>query len=486
MPEVIRVRLAPSPTGKFHIGTARTALFNYLFARKFDGKFIVRIEDTDKTRSEDTYTKDILSGLRWLGLMWDEGPEVGGGFGPYFQQERTSIYRDYVEKLISENKAYRCYCSNEELEEARKINLANGEPPKYSGKCRHLSAPEREKHQAQGTPYVVRFIVEPQSIVINDLIRGEVQFDANLIGDFIIVRSDQTPLFVLTNVIDDQLMEISHVLRGEEHLPNAAKQILLCEALSFLPPQYGHFPLIFNADRTKMSKRKDPVSVTDDYKAKGYLPEAIVNYLALLGWNPGTDREIFNMHELISEFQIERVGKSPSIFDPDKLLWMNGHYLRNSLVGTVAESAKAFITDDTILKKIKDDPYYYLRVIATAQDRLKILNETEELISLFYQLPKYDKSLLIAKKSNQENALKSINIALEVVKEINILTRDESEAHLRPAARKNNLSDGELLWTVRAALSGKTTSPGVFELLEVLGREESTNRLKKAKKKLIG
>lgn len=484
MAENIRVRLAPSPTGKFHIGTARTALFNFLFARKFEGKFIVRIEDTDKERSEEIYTKDILEGLKWLGLQWDEGPEVGGAFGPYFQQEREGIYEQYIEQLLEEKKAYKCFCSADQLAKERQDQMDRGEAPKYAGTCRHLSEGEIADHEKRGDSFVVRFVVEPQSVMIKDLIRGEVQFDADLFGDFVIVRSDGTPLFVLTNTIDDALMEISHVFRGEEHLPNAAKQILLAQAMNFLPPQYGHFPLIFNADRSKMSKRKDPVSVMDDYRDKGYLPEALINFLALLGWNSGTEQEIYNIDQLIAEFQIERVGKSPSIFDPEKLMWMNGYYIRNSLVGDIALSAKPFIKKQEILEAAAKDPDYFLKVIATVQDRLKTLAEVEEYIAFFYETPDYNADILIPRKSSKENAATALKAAEQAVTDLKSMASDESEVALRTAARDVGLKDGELLWCVRAALTGQEASPGAFEMLEVLGKPEALKRLATARKKL--
>jgi glutamyl-tRNA synthetase len=485
MAENIRVRLAPSPTGKFHIGTARTALFNYLFAKRYGGTFVLRIEDTDKERSNDIHTKDIIDGLLWLELGWDEGPEVGGHFGPYFQQERLSIYEQYINQLLDAKKAYRCFCTAQELTAEREAQQAKKEPPKYSGKCRHLTAQEIDAFERNGRTSVVRFIVEPQSVVVSDLIRGEVTFDSGLFGDFIISRSDGVPTFLFANVIDDRLMEISHVFRGEEHLANTAKQLLLAQALNFLSPQFGHFPLIFNPDRSKMSKRKDPVSVTDDFKAKGYLPEALVNFIALLGWSSGTDREIYTMHELINDFQIERVGKSPSIFDLDKLNWMNGYYIRHSPVGRIASSARQFITDPELGALADADPARYLEVVGLVQDRMKRLDEVQELISFVYIAPKgYAKELLIAKKSTQERTLKAITLSIEALRALETVTLDEIEAALRQAAHANELTDGELLWAVRVALSGLAASPGTFELVEILGRDESIKRLQTAKRKL--
>ncbi|MEK9167448.1 MAG: glutamate--tRNA ligase [Patescibacteria group bacterium] len=484
MAEEIRVRIAPSPTGRFHIGTARTALFNYLFARKFDGKFVVRVEDTDKERHDETSLKDILEGLKWLGMEWDEGPEVEGPYGPYFQQERLGLYEPFTAQLLEKKLAYKCYCTQEELATDREAQESKKLSPKYSGRCRDLTAQEIDKFEREGRTSTIRFAVEPQTVSFEDLIKGKVEFDAGLFGDFVIVRTDGMPLFVFSNVIDDNLMKISHVLRGEEHLVNTAKQILLANALNFLSPQFGHFPLILNPDRSKMSKRKNPVSITDDYKAKGFLPDALVNFIALLGWNPGTDREIFTMRELIDEFEIDRVGKSPSIFDTEKLLWMNGYYIRQKSIGEVASEAQNFIADKELLQKTLDKPDYFLDVIALVHDRLKTLGEIEGLIDYFFVAPSYENSLLIAKKSTKENTLLALKAATAVIAEIKTLALDMVEPALRGAAEDLKIKDGELLWAVRVALSGRDASPGCFELLSVIGKEESLKRLTTAIKKL--
>ncbi|MEK7201931.1 MAG: glutamate--tRNA ligase [Patescibacteria group bacterium] len=484
MADEIRVRIAPSPTGKFHIGTARTALFNYLFAKKFGGKFVVRVEDTDQQRHDDSSLKDILDGLKWLGMDWDEGPEVGGPYGPYFQKERLGLYDPFVLQLIDKKLAYRCYCTPEELAAERESQQSQGSAPKYSGRCRHLSATEIDQFEREHRSSAVRFVVEPQKVSFDDLIKGKVEFDAGLFGDFVIQRSDGMPLFVLSNVIDDNLMKISHVLRGEEHLVNTAKQILLADALNFLSPQFGHFPLIFNKDRSKMSKRKNPVSISDDYKAKGFLPDALVNYIALLGWNSGTEREIFSMSELIDEFEINRVGTSPSIFDSEKLLWMNGYYLRQKSIGEVADAGREFITNNELQKAVTEEPDYYLNAIALVHDRLKLLSEIEDQIGYFFISPKYEQSLLVAKKSTEANTLAALKSAVKVVSELKTLGLDEVEPALRGAAEDLKIKDGELLWAVRVALSGRDASPGAFELLSVIGKEESTKRLNTAIKKL--
>lgn len=480
MPNDIRVRIAPSPTGKFHLGTARTALFNYLFAKRNGGTFILRFEDTDLERSEDQYVKDIIDGLLWLGIGWDEGPEIGGEYGPYFQRQRGDIYQRYIDQLLKEGKAYQCYCSAEELEKERAAQQAAGQAPRYSGRCRTTTDSEQAAYEKEGRSSVIRFKVAPQRIVIDDMIRGRVEYDAELFGDFVIARSDGTPLFVFTNTIDDYTMKISHVLRGEEHLPNAAKQILIAQALNFLNPQFGHLPLILNADRSKMSKRKNPVSVTDDYRDKGYLPEALINFLVLLGWSSGTDREVYSMSELIQEFQIERVGKSPSVFDPEKLLWMNGYYLRTKELGAVAHLAQQFIGDKALRQETEKDPQRYLQIIALIQERMKILSEVEELISFFYRDPSYEAGLLIGRKSDKERTRVALEAALRTLETLHRYTVDEIEVPLRRAAQEAGVKDGELLWAVRVALSGKDASPGVFELLEVFGKDESLRRVNMA------
>ena len=386
--------------------------------------------------------------------------------------------------MIEKKLAYRCYCTQEELTAEREAQQSENTAPKYSGRCRNLSKVEIDKYKQEGKSSAVRFVVEPQKVIFDDLIKGRVEFDASLFGDFVIQRSDGVPLFVLSNVIDDNLMKISHVFRGEEHLVNTAKQILLANALNFLSPQFGHFPLILNTDRSKMSKRKNPVSITDDYKAKGFLPDALVNFIALLGWNSGTDREIFSMRELIDEFEISRVGTSPSIFDVEKLLWMNGYYIRQKSIGDIASVAQNFIKDKKIFDQTLARPDYFLEVIALVRDRMRTLGETEELVSYFFTEPQYEPELLVSKKSTKENTISALKAASEVIEGLKALGLDEVEPALRGAATDLKIKDGELLWAVRVALSGRDASPGCFELLSVIGKEESLKRLKTAVKKL--
>lgn len=313
--------MAPSPTGPMHIGGARTALFNYLFAKHQGGKFILRIEDTDKERSDQKWTQEIIDEFKWLGLSWDEGPDIGGEFGPYKQSQRTDIYKKYLEQLLAEKKAYYCNCSAEELEAKRQDQQSRGLAPKYDGKC-------RDKNNTEG---VIRFKVADKKITFTDIVRDEVEFDASLLGDIVIAKNLETALYHFAVVVDDHAMQVSHVIRGEEHLSNTPRQILLQEALGFYTPTYAHLPLMLNADKSKMSKRFGDVALKQYHEA-GYLPEALVNFIVLLGWNPGTEKEIFSLPELIKEFSLEKVQKSGAVFNMQRLDFINGLYIRQKSV----------------------------------------------------------------------------------------------------------------------------------------------------------
>ena len=336
----VRVRFAPSPTGPFHIGGARSALFNYLLARKTGGKLILRIEDTDRERSTPESEENIKAALKWLGMDWDEGVDVGGPNGPYHQMERLDIYKKYTDKLLAEGKAYYCYCTDEELEEERQNLIKEGKMPRYMGKCRHLTEEQIAQFKAEGRKPTVRFRVPAdQQILVRDMVRGDVVFDSNNIGDFVIVKSDGIPTYNYAVVIDDALMHITHVIRAEEHLSNTPRQCLVYDALGFKQPTFGHISLILGKDHTKMSKRHGATSV-DQYRQLGYLPEAINNFLALLGWAPNSEQEIFSMDELIHEFSMDRVAKNPAVFDIDKLNWINQHYMRQLDAEAFFEAAK--------------------------------------------------------------------------------------------------------------------------------------------------
>lgn len=486
MNDEIRVRFAPSPTGLFHIGNARTALINWLYARSKSGKFILRIEDTDKERSKFEFLVDIIDGLSWLGLDWDEGPERADGLGPYKQSERFPIYKEYADKLIQDEKAYYCYCTAEELIKEREEQNQRKEAPKYSGKCRNLKEEDLKKYKSEGRKPSIRFIVEPKKVEFKDLIKGKVEFDSALFGDFVIMKSDGIPTFIFAGIIDDYLMKISHAIRGEDHLSNTPRQILLAEAMNITAPEFGHLPMILNPDKTKLSKRKNPTSLTRDFRDKGYLPEAMVNFMVLLGWSP-TDRkkegdnvkdneEIWKLKDLINEFYLSDVGKSPAIFDSAKLDFLNGFYIRKLSVGELAKAAEPFLVKANFHKG-KDK---LIAALSLVQDRAKTLAEIPELIEFFFKAPGDYQDILISQGSTKEKTKLALQESIKYLKEENDFGRDSLEQLLRAMAAKNNLSAGEVLWPIRVALSGKKASPGTFELLAAFGKDESLLRINKA------
>jgi nondiscriminating glutamyl-tRNA synthetase len=328
MSKEVRVRFAPSPTGPFHIGGARSALFNYLVAKNTNGKFVLRIEDTDQKRSTRESEENIKASLQWLGINWDEGIEAGGLYGPYRQMERLDLYQKYTDRLIAEGKAYYCFCTQEELEVERQAQMDKGETPVYSGKCRNLPKATVEQYLREGRPHVVRIVTPKNEILaVDDLVRGHVEFDSNIVGDYVIVKSDGIPVYNYCVVLDDALMHITHVIRAEEHLSNTPRQLVLYHALDFPVPQFAHVSLILGKDKKKMSKRHGATSV-EQYKNMGYLPDALFNFLGLLGWTPDSDQEIFSKEELIEQFSLDRVAKNPAVFDIEKLNWINFHYMK--------------------------------------------------------------------------------------------------------------------------------------------------------------
>jgi glutamyl-tRNA synthetase len=455
----IRVRFAPSPTGPLHLGTARTALFNWLFAKNQGGTFILRIEDTDLERSDSKYEKDILENLQWLGLVWDEGP--------YRQSERLALYEKYIKKLLKEEKAYYCFCSKEELEAERQAMLSQGLPPKYSGRCRHNKKPDRKR------PSVIRFQMPETEVVFNDLIRGKVKFNTGLIGDIVIAKDLRTPLYNLAVVLDDFEMKISHVIRGEDHLSNTPKQILLQKALGFEEPVYAHLPLIFSSDRQKLSKRELETSLAD-YRKEGYLPEAIVNFLALLGWHPEKDREIFSLEEITKEFSLKRVQKGGAIFNLEKLDWLNSQYIIALKPEELVERLENFIPK-TWLKNRK----FLLSIAQIEKERTKKLTNFPKLVSFFFELPDYPVKLLIWEKTSKEDTLDNLQAVFSILKES---AEDSRNKIMTLAASRGR---GEIFWPLRVALSGQVASPGPLEIMGILGREESLERIETAIKKLL-
>ncbi len=481
MTEEIRTRIAPSPTGLLHIGTARTALFNWLYAKKYGGKFVLRMEDTDKARSKEDYEIDIMDGLSWLGLGWDEGPETPDLYGPYRQSERIGVYKKYIDQLLQDKKVYHCYCTPEELEAERKEQEKNHQPPKYSGKCRNLSEEDKEKFKEEGRKPTIRFIVEEKSVKFKDLIHGDMEFDSGLLGDFIIVKSDGDPIFLFAGVIDDAEMKISHVIRGDDHLSNTPKQILLADALNLPLPEYGHLPLILNPDKTKLSKRKNPVSISADFRGKGYLPEAMINFMVFLSWTPSNDsdgeKEFFTLDELVEEFDLADVNTSPAIFDQKKLEYLNGYYIRKLPLGELAKRCAPYMAKAGLVEK-EGEPL--LNALGLVQERMKKLSDAPILTDFMFQKPSYEKNLLISKKSEKVTTLKGLQESLKVLEKETDFRTDSIEQLLRALAKKLNIEAGNILWSIRVALSGREASPGVFELMEYFGKNETLARIKVA------
>jgi len=483
----IRVRIAPSPTGALHIGTARSALFNYLFAKKNKGKFILRIEDTDKERSELRWTQDIIDGLKWLGIEWDEGPDIAGNFGPYKQSQRNNLYEKYLKKLLDENKAYHCFCTSEELEDKRQEQMSRGLAPKYDGTCAHLSKEIIKKNLAEKKPSVIRFRVENKKVKFNDLIRGDVEFDTVLMGDIIIAKNFETPLYNFTAVVDDFEMQISHVIRGEDHISNTPKQILIQEALDLPHPEYGHLPLILAPDRSKMSKRFGAVSVTE-YKNQGYLPEALINFMALLGWNPGTEKEMFTLAQLSKEFSIEKVQKAGAIFNIQRLDFLNGFYIREKPVEKLTELCAPYLKEAGLLVQGQVTQNKLQEIIEVSKTRMKRLSDIIELSDFFFQDKlKYDKNLLGWQKMGDSEIKDSLMFSEKILSEIKKWDLKNLETEMFSASEKFNLeknypekNKGYMLWPLRVALSGKQSSPSPFEIADILGREKTIKRIKEA------
>lgn len=466
----VRVRIAPSPTGYLHVGTAHTALFNWLFARHNKGKFILRIEDTDIQRSSKEYEENILEGLAWLGLYWDEGP--------YYQTQRLDLYRKYAEELLKNGSAYYCYCTPEELEQRRQEALAQKRPPKYDRKCLYLSDEERAKYEREGRKPVIRLLVPEGKTVFNDIIRGEIEFDNEDIGDFVIMKSDGIPTYNFAVVVDDYTMGITHVIRGEDHISNTPKQLFIYNALNWTPPEFAHLPLLLGPDRSKLSKRHGVTSVTE-YRKMGYLPEALVNYLALLGWTPEENKEIYTIEELIELFDLRRVTKNPGIFDITKLEWINTQHIRRLSVEKLAELTFPFLEEAEWFDKNNFDKNYYLKVIYILQERLKTLSQIREYGDYFF-LDKLNYDPETVKKVCKSP---DIYIYLEKIKEEWSKIPDSEfnatnlENILRNLAETHQIPTKNLVHPIRVALTNKTVGPGLYELAEILGKERVIKRL---------
>lgn len=482
MTEEIRVRFAPSPTGPFHIGGARSALFNWLLARKQQGgKLILRIEDTDQARSTKESEENIKAALKWLGIDWDEGIDVGGAYGPYRQTERLEIYKEHTDKLLAEGNAYECYCSDVELEAERSALMEKNEMPIYQGKCRCLPEEQKAKYRAEGRNPTIRFRTpENQQVIFDDLVRGKMSFESNGIGDFVIVKSDGIPVYNYAVVLDDALMNITHVIRAEEHLSNTPRQVVLYEALGLQVPVFAHISLILGKDRTKMSKRHGATSV-DQYRKLGYLPEAIVNFLALLGWAPNSEQEIFSSRELIEAFSMDRVAKNPAVFDIDKLNWINAHYMKQADPEKITFLAiphlveKGYITETLSPEEMEK----LVRFIAVIQDHLSYAAQAVDFADIYFK-----DDIVIAEEEAREMLLDEeipavialFKDKLNALEEVNAAT---VKPILKAITKELKIGGKKVFMPIRIAMTGQMHGPDLARLIEVLGRERVIGRVDK-------
>jgi glutamyl-tRNA synthetase len=475
MTKKTRVRFAPSPTGELHVGNARTALFNWMFARHSGGIFVLRIEDTDETRSALSYQLNLYEDIKWLGLDWDEGPEKRGAFGPYRQSERLDIYKNHLQKLIEKDLVYPCYCTEDELEEERQALILSKRMPRYMGKCRNLTAGERKQRESEGRRPSFRFKIESQVIEFEDLIRGAMKFEGEAIGDFIIMRSNGMPAYNFAVVIDDHLMAITHVIRGEDHLSNTALQLMLYKAFGFAPPVFAHHSLIFGKDRAKLSKRHGSVSV-GEFRKQGILPEALMNYLGLLGSSFAEGREVLSKEEMIKDFSLERASKSGAIFDEEKLHWLNAIYIRNCKTKDLVERLKPFL-QQAGFKTDAIDAKWLNQVIELVKTELTTLSEIGSHIDIFFD-DKYKMTAEVRNILDNEKAHKVIIAFNEYLK-----TDKDNLQELYPSAikytkEKTGAKGKELFMPIRVALTSKTTGPELDKVFAIIGKEAALKRLK--------
>lgn len=462
-----RVRFAPSPTGHLHVGGARTALFNWLYARKTGGTFVLRIEDTDQARSTLESEEIVKNDLRWLGMDWDEGPETGGDFGPYRQSERRGMYRKHAETLFESGHAYRCFCTDAELEAKREQAEAEKRSPHYDGTCRNLSETQIAEKVAAGIPHTLRFRVPDKSYTVPDIVRGDVTWEAGTLGDFIILRSDGMPVYNFCVVVDDHLMEISHVIRAEEHLPNTLRQLMLYEAMGWEPPVFAHASLILGQDRSKLSKRHGATSV-NQFQEQGYLPEAMVNYLALLGWNEGNDREEYTVPELIDAFSLERIVKSPAVFDMDKLNWLNGVHMRKLDDDALTTAGRPFLLEayPFLADKLERDPEWGTAVMNMLKNKLTIFSEIKDRLAfLFAYEPVMDEQIrAFFEEEQHRNAGRLLATRILDVENLN----GERFWEAAMSIKQDGFKGKHLFHPLRALISGELSGPEMDVMVDVL------------------
>ena len=474
-----RVRFAPSPTGYLHVGGLRTALYNYLFAKKQKGKFILRIEDTDRNRYVEGAVENLINSLKWCGLEYDEGPDAEGEYGPYMQSQRIDIYQKYSQELINKGYAYYCFCTPERLETLRKEQQKQKLPQaKYDKHCLNLSHSEIRENLNKKLPYVVRLNIRPNEIiVVDDVIRGKVEFESNNIDDQVLIKSDGYPTYHLANVVDDHLMKITHVIRGEEWLPSVPKHALIYDAFGWERPAFAHLPLLLNPDKSKLSKRQGDVAV-EDYRAKGYLKDALINFVALLGWNAGDDVEFYNLQELIEKFSLERVNKSGAVFNIEKLNWLNAEHLRRK----PDEEILFLLKNEIQNSKYKNQSYqdnYLLQVISAMKERVTFIQEYLSKSPYFFETPQEYEQSAVAKSWKPETP-GQLQKFRDAILELNNPTKEDYEHTLTNVAEELKVGKGKLIHPLRLALSGQSTGPGMYDLLFILGKDEILNRINKA------
>jgi nondiscriminating glutamyl-tRNA synthetase len=479
----VRTRYAPSPTGYLHIGGAWMAFFNWLFARNQGGTFILRVEDTDRSRSTEEFERAILEDFRWLGIDWDEGPDKGGPVGPYRQTERFDLYRQYAQALLDRGAAYHCYCTPEELDAERQRARAAKRPYRYSGRCRNLTPEQRAEFERQGRRPTIRLRVHDagETIVVNDLVRGRVEFDPEHLDDYIIVRSDGSPLYNFANVVDDHTMAMTHVIRGIEHLSNTPKQWIMYRSLGWDPPQVAHLSNILGTDHKKLSKRTGDTAVRD-YKRAGFLPEALVNFFALMAWYPEENREIYSVRELIEKFRLEDLGKASPVFDMTKLTWLNGVYMRELLhrdPDRAVEACLEPLRDAGLLDgQVTAEMRAYIRqVVDVLGDRIKVGRDILTYGDFFFTDGVTYEPDAVQKYFNRKDVATTLAQLRERVAKVDRLDAATVERIVRTMASELRIESREIIHPVRVALTGKTAGPGLFELTALLGRDRVITRL---------
>jgi nondiscriminating glutamyl-tRNA synthetase len=480
MSNEIRVRYAPSPTGHLHIGNARTALFNYLYARNTGGKFIVRIEDTDTKRNILSGEQSQLKYLKWLGIDWDESVDVGGPYSPYRQSERNHIYEEFTKKLLATGHAYKCYCTEEEIEAERAVQMEKGENPSYSGKCRHLTEAQKASCESEGRKPSIRFVVPAgKSYVFNDMIKDEVSFESDTFGDWVMVKKDGIPTYNYAVVIDDHKMEITHVLRGDDHISNTPKQMMVYEALGWEPPVFGHMTLIVNESRKKLSKRDESIiQFIEQYEELGYLPEALFNFIALLGWHPGGEEEVFTKEQFVEIFDPARLSKSPALFDRQKLTWLNNQYMKKTDIEKVIELSLPHLVKAGRVSAdmTAEESEWVNKLVTIFKDYMSYGAEIVELSNLFFQ-----DELTFDQEATEvlagETVPTVIAAFLEEVKAMENFVSEEVQAAMKRVQKETGQKGKNLFMPVRVAIFGQVHGPDLMKSIELLGQEKVIKRL---------